>query len=102
MLDHRLLVNPPGGGVVTVKGSNLLEQLTEADLVSDELTFSAPVEFIEIYNTDEVNAGTFTVNGVVIAVPADTVFGPAAIGVAPDPVVLVDGGTTSYIVSRYR
>ena len=24
MLDHRLLVNPPGGGVVTVKGSNAL------------------------------------------------------------------------------
>ena len=99
MLDHRLLVNPPG--VVTVKGSTLLEQLTQADVSGGDLTFAAAVEYVEIYNTDASNAGTFTVNGVVITVPADTVFGPAKIGTTPSATVTVAGSTASYIVSRY-
>ena len=37
MLDHRLLVNPPGGGVVTVKGSNVADDtpVTEVSFVED-------------------------------------------------------------------
>ena len=100
MLDHRLLVNPPGGGVVTVKGSNLVEQLTEADLVGGNLTFAAPVAYIEIVNTDTVNAGTFTVSGVAIIVPPEVAFGPVAVGTTPSATVTVTG-SASYIVNRY-
>ena len=87
--------------VAVVKGSSLLEQLTEADVVGGALTFSAAVEYVEVYNTDATNAGVFTVNGVAIAVPAATVFGPAKVGTTPAAAVAVTGATT-YIVSRYE
>ena len=89
----------PGVRVVGIKGSNLVEQLTEADEVSGDLTFSAAVEYVEIVNTDAVNAGVFTVNGVAVKVPPETIFGPAAVGV-PAAVVAVAGSAT-FIVSRY-
>ena len=108
MLDHRLLVNPPGGGVVVVegevvavvKGSNLVEQRTEADEVAGDLTFSAPVAFVEIVNLDTENAGTFTVNGVALLVPPEVIVGPIGVGATPAAVVEVTG-STEYIVSRY-
>lgn len=85
---------------VIAAGSTLVEQLTEADLVGGVLTFAAPVAYIEIVNTDAANAGTFTVNGVALVVPAETIVGPIAVGATPAAVVEVTG-TTTYIVSRY-
>ena len=96
------ILTPPFPQAIGIKGSNLLEQLTEADVSGGELTFSSAVEYVEIYNTDASNAGVFTVNGVAISVPAATVFGPAKVGTTPAAVVAVAGATTTYIVSRYE
>ena len=43
MLDHRLLVNPPGGGVVTVRGSNVADgtPVTETSFVEDPAGYFA-------------------------------------------------------------
>jgi hypothetical protein len=92
-----------GGNPFPVKeaGSTLVEQLTDADEVAGDLTFSAPIEYVEIFNTDSSNAGVFTVNTVNIAVPANAVFGPTKVGSVPSATVSVSGATTSYIVSRY-
>ena len=92
------LLNPSR---VVVSGSNLVEQLTQADVSGGTLTFSAAIEYVEIYNTDASNAGVFTVNGIAINVPAATVFGPARVGTTPAAAVTVAGATTTYIVSRY-
>ena len=85
---------------VNISGSTLQEQLTEADEVGGDLTFSAAPAYIEIVNTDASNAGVFTVNGVAITVPAEVIFGPASVQGTASAVVSVTG-STSYIVSRY-
>lgn len=90
----------PGVRRVSVTGSNLVEQLTQADAVGGTLTFSAPVAYVEIVNTDTANTGTFTVNGVALVVPPETIVGPIAVGTTPAAAVTVSGATT-YIVSRY-
>lgn len=95
---------PTGNAVRTsIVGSlpnqTLVEQKTQANAVAGVLTFSANISAIEIYNTDATNAGAFTVNGIVINVPATKVFN-ATIGGTPSPTVTITGATT-YIVSRY-
>jgi hypothetical protein len=84
---------------VEITGNTLLEQKTEADAVAGVLTFSEAVDVIEIYNTDTVNAGVFSVNGVDITVPAGILF-KATVGTVSSNTVTVTGATT-YIVSRY-
>lgn len=84
---------------VVLTGSNLQEQKTQADAVTGTLTFAAPIQTVEIYNTDASNAGKFTVNGIVITVPAGKSF-KSAVGGTPSASVTVTGSTT-YIVSRY-
>lgn len=86
--------------VTTLTGSMLEEQLTEADAVAGVLTFAENVFAIEIVNTDAVNAGVFTVNGLGINLPADKVFTKTIIGGTASPTVTVTGATT-YIVTRY-
>ena len=100
MLDHRLLVNPPGGGVVTVKGSNLVEQQTQADATGGVLTFGGNFEYASIYNTDAINAGVFTINGVAVNVPAGEPTERFGVGGTPGATVTVSGAAT-YIVSRW-
>ena len=108
MLDHRLLVNPPGGGVVVVegevvavvKGSSLAEQQTQADATAGVLTFAAPISFVSIYNTDASNAGVFEVNGIDVHVPAGDATQVFGVGGTPSATVTVTGATT-YIVSRF-
>lgn len=85
---------------VQVVGSNLAEQQTQADASAGTLTFAANFEYVEIYNTDGTNAGTFTVNGITINVPAGKSYGPAGIAGTPAATVTVTGATT-YIVNRY-
>lgn len=92
--------NPlPVSGNVQLSGSNLQEQLTEADAVSGVLTFSEPIKYVGLYNTDETNTGVFTVNGIAITVPPGKWF-ESGIGGTPSAQVTVTGAT-SYIVSRY-
>ena len=85
---------------VSVTGSNLAEQQTQADADAGELTFAAPISYVSIYNTDESSAGVFTINGIAVNVPAGeptTVFG---VDGTPSATVTVTGATT-YIVSRW-
>lgn len=86
-------------GSVSLTGSTLQEQLTQTDAAVGVLTFSANISTIEIYNTDATNAGTFTVNGIVITVPPSKVF-KATIGGTPSAEVTITGALT-YIISRY-
>ena len=80
-------------------GSTLEEQLTQADAVGGVLTFSDNLSYVEIYNTDTTNAGVFTINGIDINVPADTVWSGKVGGTAGDTVTVATA--TTYIVSRY-
>jgi hypothetical protein len=89
---------------VQLAGNTLLEQQTQANATGGVLTFGSNFGTIEIYNTDTVNAGIFTVNGIVIHVPASTasyrsIF-KAAVGGVPGNTVLASGAQ-SYIISRY-
>ena len=78
----------------------LQEQLTEADAVSNVLTFSEDLSFVEIYNTDTTNIGTFTINGISVKVPPEQTF-DSKFGGTPGNTVTITG-STSYIVSRYK
>lgn len=84
---------------VEITGNTLLEQKTEVDVVAGVLTFSQPIDVVEIFNTDATNSGMFIVNGVGITMPAGKSF-KASVGVTPSKLVTVTGATT-YIVSRY-
>ncbi len=83
----------------TLTGSSLAEQKTQANAVNGVLTFSANISTIEMYNTDVLNDGVFTINGIVINVPRGTVY-KSTIGGTPGTTVTVTGATT-YIISRY-
>lgn len=85
-------------GEVTLIGSNLAEQKTEADVVAGTLTFADTVKSIEIFNTDQTNTGVFNVNGINIHVPPNTPV-DYSVGGTPRNTVTVTGATT-YIVSR--
>jgi hypothetical protein len=91
--------NDAGAMKVDGIGSTLAEQKTQANAVNSVLTFSANILTIEIYNTDVLNDGVFTVNGIAINVPKGTTY-KSTIGGTPGTTVTVTG-STSYIVSRY-
>lgn len=86
-------------GKVQISGNVLAEQKTQADAVAGVLTFATNISTVEIYNTDATNDGVFSVNGIVISVPAGKVY-KSAIGGTPSPQITITGSTT-YIVSRY-
>ena len=99
---HAALVTNKDAGVQlmgSLPKETLQEQLTEDDAVTGTLTFSEEIYIIEIYNTDTANAGTFTVNGISILVPAGESF-MAAVGGTPATTIAVTG-STSYIINRY-
>jgi hypothetical protein len=98
-LYKALVIDKNAGVDAKLTGSNLQEQKTEADAVGGVLTFSKPIQYIELYNTDETNAGVFTVNGIAITVPVGKVFN-SGIGGTPSAQVTITGAT-KYIVSRY-
>ena len=95
-----------GGNSITVDGSvniaasTLVEQLTQADAETGVITFAENISTIKIHNTDAVNAGVFTVNGIDITVPVSTIV-KETIGGIPSKDVTITGATT-YIVSRYE
>ncbi len=84
---------------VHLKGTQLVQQFTEADAVDNKLTFTKKFVAIGIYNRDTTD-GVFKVNGFNIHVPAGEAV-EFAVGGTPDNVVTVSG-TTKYIVSRYE
>ena len=77
----------------------LVEQKTQANAVAGVLIFSENINCVEIYNTDTINDGIFTVNGIGITVPKDKSF-TAIVGGVPSTQITVTG-STSYIISRY-
>ena len=86
-------------GTMNIAGETLVEQLTEADAVEGVLTFAEAIQCVEIYNTDEVNAGVFNVNGINITIPAGKIYKSFIDGEPSKEVTIVDAET--YIVSRY-
>jgi hypothetical protein len=85
--------------VTTLLGSKVAEQLTQTNAVSGVLTFSNTINWIGIYNTDTVNDGVFTVNGIAITVPKGESFQDGIGGTIGKTVSIT--GSTSYIVTRY-
>ena len=86
--------------VVSLPGSTLAEQQNQTNGIGGVLTFGANIVAVEIFNTDQVNTGVFTVNGIAITVPPGVAFGPQLIGGTPGDTVTISGSTT-YIVNRY-
>jgi hypothetical protein len=87
-------------GEVSLTGSNVVEQKTQADAVTGTVTFAKGIQHLEIYNTDVTNQGVFNVNGINITVPAKESF-KASYGGTPRTTVTVTG-STSYILTRYE
>ena len=96
-LYNALVVNKNAG--VQLTGSILQEEKTQANATAGVVTFSSNISTIEILNTDTVNTGIFTVNGITITVP------PAGswkdgVGGTPGATVSITGATT-YILHRF-
>jgi hypothetical protein len=89
-----------GGMNVHLAGSQVVEQKTEAQAIAGTVTFAQNIKHIEIYNTDAVNSGVFTVNGIGVTVPKSETF-KASFGGTPSKDVTVIGAT-SYILTRYE
>lgn len=85
---------------ITLSGSNVVEQKTQANAVTGTVTFAADVKHLEIYNTDTVNDGVFNINGINITVPKGGTF-KASYGGTPRATVTVTG-STAYILTRYE
>lgn len=85
--------------VAELSGSTLEEQKIETDAVDGVVTFTNDISIIEIFNTDDTNAGVFTVNGINLHVPTSQVF-KAKIGGTVGKTVTITGATT-YIISTY-
>jgi hypothetical protein len=101
-MSQSVILRPDEDGnlpTVSVATAALQEQLNESHAVAGVLTFAAPISVIELYNMDAVNAGTFTVNGIVITLPAGKGFKDKIGGVPSDEVTVA--GSTSYTVGRY-
>lgn len=73
-------------------GTTVVEVFDESDLATGDLTMSAPPVGVRILNTDTSNAGTFTVNGLDLIVPATTGLETLVAGV-PSLTVTVTGST---------
>lgn len=89
-----------GENLVQLSGSKIEESLDQSNATAGVLTFTENINSLEILNTDSVNAGTFTVNGISIKIPAGLGWGPQLIGGIAAKIVSVSGATT-YIVNRY-
>ena len=90
----------PGVRVVSVKGSNRVQTLTEADESGGDLTFAAVIDYVEIVNIDDTNTGVFTVNGQTIPVPPRTAVGPERVAGTASATVGVTGSTSYIVVNR--
>jgi len=54
---------------VQVSGSKLAEQFTQTDAAANVITFTGDINAIEIYH-EEATWQTFTVNGIILTIPA--------------------------------
>lgn len=80
-------------------GNTVVEQKTEANVSAGKVTFGDFIDTIEIYNSDTVD-GKFTVNGVVLTVPAGKSFYARVKGTPSKEVVIT--GSTKYIITRFE
>jgi len=81
---------------VSIAGSKLEEQKTNADAVTNVITFSANISAIEIFH-DSATWQTFTINGLSVIVPGGGY--RTAIGGTPAATVTIPAGL-SCIVGR--
>ena len=84
------------GILVTLTGSTLAEQLTNADAIENILTFSENITNIEIYHT-EATWQEFEVNGITLTIPPGVYRTP--VGGIPGVTVTIPA-SVSCIVSR--
>ncbi len=80
-------------------GTSFKQQLTQVAAVDGILTFTDPITAVEIINTDAVNPGIFTVNGISINITAGGSF-KAVIGGTPSAIITISGAA-SYIVNSF-
>lgn len=86
-----------GGAInVALTGSKVEEQKTESDATSNVITFSEPIQSIEIYH-DEATPQTFVVNGLSLKIASGGWRSP--VGGTPSTQVTIPAGV-SCIVSR--
>ena len=83
-------------GAVKLTGSKVEEQKTESDATSNVITFSEPIQSIEIYH-DEATPQTFVVNGLSLKIASGGWRSP--VGGTPSAQVTIPAGV-SCIVSR--
>jgi hypothetical protein len=74
------------------------EQKTDADEVGGVVTFVNDIEAFEVFNSDPVNSGTFTINGFTITVPAGSGYRSQVKGDIQKTVTIT--GSTSYEIRR--
>jgi hypothetical protein len=89
-----------GSQLVLLSGNKVMEQKTQADASNGTVTFSKPIQTLEIYNVDATNQGVFNVNGINITVPAGKSFKASYGGTSVANVTVT--GSTSYILTRYE
>lgn len=102
-MSQSVILRPDEDGnypFMKLAGNELQEQQNQANATGGVLTFSETFKTVEVYNTDAVNTGTFTVNGINIVVPPTKSF-KSDIGGVPSAQVTIAGATT-YTVSRYK
>jgi hypothetical protein len=86
-------------GRVDIKGSRLIEQLTQDFAIDGELTFAADIDYIHAYNRDAAADLLLGFGPVVVTVPPMTTFGPVKIVGFEGATVSVVGSAT-FIVTR--
>jgi len=83
---------------VQLSGSKVAEDSqTEADATSDVLTFSADIEALEIYHSENT-AQDFVVNGLTLKIASGGWRGP--VGGTPAATVTLPTGVTGIVVTR--
>ena len=85
---------------VHIKGTKVVQQMTENHATNNTLTFTNNIYYIGIYNRDEVNDGVFNVNGIDLYIPAKE-YAEFGVGGSLRNTVQISQ-STSYIVTRFE
>jgi hypothetical protein len=88
-----------GGTIYTRTDGKLIACKTATDAVEGVVTFATNIGELEIVNTDSSNAGTFTVNGITITVPASGTWMGRVGGTAAKTVTVATA--TTYLLRLY-
>lgn len=99
-LDNHVDYTSLLAGIINKLIESVQEQKSQADESGGEVSFSQPINTLQIDNLDTSNNGTFVVNGISVIVPAGKSF-KASFGGNPSTVVSVTG-STNYLLTRFQ